>query len=234
MLEHVRGEVERRHRGLVVECRVARGLVVDALVRIAEDGELLVLGSRGLGGFRELLLGSVGLATAARAEVPVVVVRPVPEHLADRPGSGWGQILVGLDAYAPSAGLLEFAFAEAALRGSRLVVVHGWDLPPSWSSLGWSMPSAVASADMQAAEAAQLTRALLGWRERFSGTEVVAEARIGGAAAALVADSARADLVVVGRKSLLHRDGPGLGPVTHAVLHHARAPVAVVPHPVGE
>ena len=37
-------------------------------------------------------------------------------------------------------------------------------------------------------------------------------------------------LLVVGRRIRPARLGPHIGPVTHAVLHHARCPVAIVPH----
>ena len=45
------------------------------LSEAAEDADLLVVGSRGLGGFKELLLGSVGHQCAQHAPCPVVIVR---------------------------------------------------------------------------------------------------------------------------------------------------------------
>jgi nucleotide-binding universal stress UspA family protein len=229
MLAHVQAEVQERRPALSVDLALVQGQVVEALVKTACDGEIMVFGSRGLGGFAELLLGSVSLATAARAEVPVIVVRPDsgqdtgPEH------TPVSQIVVGLDAYDPSGAVLEFAFAEAALRGARIRVVHGWDLPPSWSSLGWT-PPLVQSPDLESAEAAELAKAMLSWRDKFPETEVVEAVRLGGGAAALVEASARADLVVVGRRIRPHGAGLRLGAVAHAVLHHAKAPVAVIPH----
>ncbi|MFF6881484.1 MULTISPECIES: universal stress protein [unclassified Streptomyces] len=49
-------------------------------------------------------------------------------------------------------------------------------------------------------------------------------------AEALLNASRNADLLVVGRRTEPTAAEGRLGPVTHAVLHHARCPVAVVPH----
>jgi nucleotide-binding universal stress UspA family protein len=54
--------------------RGATGLTADVLLRAAADADLLVVGSRGAGGFSRLLLGSVALTVTRRARCPVVVV----------------------------------------------------------------------------------------------------------------------------------------------------------------
>ncbi|MGY5884677.1 universal stress protein [Modestobacter lacusdianchii] len=58
---------------------VVEGAPSDVLVRRAADAELLVVGSRGRGQVRGLLLGSVGLHCAMHGPCPVMVVRPVAE-----------------------------------------------------------------------------------------------------------------------------------------------------------
>jgi nucleotide-binding universal stress UspA family protein len=60
--------------------------------------------------------------------------------------------------------------------------------------------------------------------------KVHAEAEIGQPARLLVEAASQASLLVVGRRNRRSRIGTHLGPVTHAVMHHARTPVAVVPH----
>ena len=61
---------------LTVTQRVGAGGPASVLVEAAQDAELLVLGSRGLGGFRGMLLGSVTQQVIAHATCPVVVVTP--------------------------------------------------------------------------------------------------------------------------------------------------------------
>ncbi|MFF9850633.1 universal stress protein [Streptomyces litmocidini] len=55
---------------------VVRGNPAEALTKAASGAELLVVGSRGRGGFAGLLLGSVGQQCALHAPCPVVIVRP--------------------------------------------------------------------------------------------------------------------------------------------------------------
>jgi nucleotide-binding universal stress UspA family protein len=62
--------------GLAVTQRVGAGGPASVLVEAAKDAELLVIGSRGLGGFRGMLLGSVTQQVIAHAPCPVVVITP--------------------------------------------------------------------------------------------------------------------------------------------------------------
>lgn len=59
---------------LEIEHRIVEDVAAAALVQESRDAELLVVGSRGLGGFRGLLLGSVGQQVAHHAACPVVIV----------------------------------------------------------------------------------------------------------------------------------------------------------------
>ncbi|WP_327673896.1 universal stress protein [Kitasatospora sp. NBC_00458] len=248
MLAGTADEVRERHPGVHVHTDVVLDAAVDGLVAAAEGAGLLVVGSRGLGGFAGLLVGSVSMAVAARAAAPVVVVRAAGPSgtgtaaaAAAHPGTGTGtgagegagagavsEVVVGVDAGAPSDAVLAFAFREAGLRGARVRAVHGWDLPPAFAVVGF-LPSGTEMAQLQAGEQKALAAALAAHRERHPETEVVEQVRLG-AARTLVEESAGAGLVVVGRRRRPHDFGPRLGRVAHAVLHHAHAPVAVVPH----
>jgi nucleotide-binding universal stress UspA family protein len=63
-------------RGIEVERRLETGSIAYSLIDASKDAELLVVGSRGHGGFTGLLLGSVSAACVHHAHCPVVVVRP--------------------------------------------------------------------------------------------------------------------------------------------------------------
>ena len=58
-----------------VSQRVVKGHPAQVLLDAAADAGLLVVGSRGRGGFKGMLLGSVSQHVVARAACPVVVVR---------------------------------------------------------------------------------------------------------------------------------------------------------------
>ncbi|MER7752558.1 universal stress protein [Kitasatospora sp. NPDC097643] len=220
--------VRAQHPGLAVHTDVVLDAPVDGLIAAAVDAELLVVGSRGLGGFSGLLLGSVGMAAAARSEVPVVVVRAEPTEEDAAEAAGVPEVVVGVDAHAPDDAVLAFAFQEAGLRRARLRAVSGWDLPPAFGYAGWIPPGAEI-AQLEALEAKLLSLAVAERRERHPEVEVVEEVRPG-PARAVVEAAAGAQLVVVGRRRRPVEIGPRLGRVAHAVLHHAPAPVAVVPH----
>lgn len=74
-LEKTLDEAAATLSGIEVEHRVCEGSAAVVLTEAAEDADLLVIGSRGLGGFKELLLGSVGHQCAQRSPCPVVIVR---------------------------------------------------------------------------------------------------------------------------------------------------------------
>lgn len=74
LLDGVVSEIERGGR-VQVRRLVVEGDAAEALVDASEDADLLVVGSRGLGGVSGLLLGSVSGRCAREAACPVVIVR---------------------------------------------------------------------------------------------------------------------------------------------------------------
>jgi nucleotide-binding universal stress UspA family protein len=67
-------EVARLQPGVDRESKVVEGQAAEVLLRASEDADLLVVGSRGLGGFKSLLLGSVSQQVAHHATCPVAIV----------------------------------------------------------------------------------------------------------------------------------------------------------------
>ncbi|MEU5180636.1 universal stress protein [Streptomyces longwoodensis] len=235
--------IRLRHPGLTVTMEQIPGRAGEVLPEAAEDADLLVLGSRALSGVGGFLVGSVGHAVVAHTEVPVVLVRAGEQADDERERDPVGHpsaatrfrsVVAGIDITnsadsADSADVvLAFAFEEADRRATDLEVVHSWSPPP------YSVYALVADPErrdgMARQQAARLTDVLSPWRRKFPAVEVIAHSRVGSAADHLGAAALRASLVVVGRRIRRHALGTHIGPVTHAVLHHAPVPVAVVAH----
>ncbi len=64
------------HPGVEVVTKTVRGRPAQVLVDESEHADLLVIGPRGLGGLKGMVLGSVGHHCAAHARCPVVIVHP--------------------------------------------------------------------------------------------------------------------------------------------------------------
>ncbi|WP_432138029.1 universal stress protein [Streptomyces sp. bgisy154] len=196
------------------------------------EAELLVLGSRGRGGFARLLLGSNSLTAARDAECPVVVV-PRPDAARDEspPAEGGPRVVVGLKTDSPDDATLDLAFTEAALRGLRVQVIAAYP----WPVQTWAAPAELApqGVDQAAVEHEVRTLAegfLAPHRARRPGVRADAHPVPGDAAGRLVEASRGADLLVVGRhRRRLLSPARLLGSVTHAALLHAACPIVVVP-----
>ncbi|MFJ3415438.1 universal stress protein [Streptomyces sp. NPDC086082] len=232
VLDQVRTHLEGRADRPVMEYVGMQGAPGAVLPELGSGAQLLVLGSRGRGGFASLLLGSNGMAAARDADCPVVVVpRPGREVHGEVPAGPGPRVVVGLQVDSPDETTLSFAFAEAALRGARVQVVAAYPWPPqAWASPGELVPPVI-DQDAVEDETRTLTEALLApHRERHPGIDTESYVAPGDAAGHLVAASKDAGLVVVGRhRRRLLSPARLLGSVTQAVLLHAASPVAVVP-----
>ncbi|QKV97114.1 universal stress protein [Streptomyces sp. NA02950] len=226
-----------RHPGAEVTTEQLTGRPAEALVNAAKDAEMLVLGSRGLGGIGGFLVGSVGLAVVAHTERPVVLVRAgeqaVDEHEMDPAGipsaaTAFRPVVLGLDIVSPNETLVGFAFEAAARRSVPLRVVHAWNPPPSYA-YGMALEPAVGR-EMAKSDAVVLSEVLRPWRRKYPDVEVVQQSDYGSPSLLLIDASREASLVVVGRRVRRSALGAHIGTVTHAVLHHSTAPVAVVAH----
>jgi nucleotide-binding universal stress UspA family protein len=216
------------HTGLDVSTEVVEGGSVDVLVAAAADAELLVLGSRGHGPVVGFLLGSVGQQVIAEAARPVVLVRAGNQATAEASGR---EIVVGQEGDPEdSADVLRFAFETAAARGATVRAVRAWTLPPVFAYSPGSLKLLDEAGGLEPYEKEALASALRPWRERFPDVPVAEHVEMGSAGEVLLSVTARAQLMVVGRRARRTAVGARIGSVAHGVLHHADCPVAVVPH----
>jgi nucleotide-binding universal stress UspA family protein len=232
VLDRVRADLEGLDGLPDTEYLALDGAPGAVLPEQGSSAQLLVLGSRGRGGFASLLLGSNGMAAARDAECPVVVVRRPGR---DVPGEAWSgpgpRVVVGLKVDGPDEATLEFAFAEAARRGARLQAVAAYPWPAQTWMMPGELPPPIVDQDVIQDETRILAEGFLApYRERHPDVTAETVPATGDAAGHLVAASPGADLVVVGRHRR-HLLAPArmMGSVTHAVLLHAASPVAVVP-----
>ncbi|MFF3618155.1 universal stress protein [Streptomyces sp. NPDC002467] len=216
------------------------GSVPEALRVIGAEAMMLVMGSRGRGGFASLLLGSNSRAVASTAPCAVVVVPHAERAAGAETEESAGRVVLGLHASETPDDVLAFAFAEAAARGTAVQVVSAYVIPP--------VPTMVVDApfvvippeglpeegeDAVPAELEMLrsqTERLAPFRTLYPDVRVEQTAVPGDPAGRLVTASRSAALIVVGRhhprRTALSLQ---IGSVAHAVLHHAHGPVAVVP-----
>lgn len=199
--------------GAEVGTALVEGAPVHVLRSEAAHAQLAVVGTRGLGGFAGLLVGSVAIGLASHAPCPVVVVRGDVVRTSRAP------VLVGFDDSEGSVRALEFAIDAARRRRVPLEVLFAWrdtyDVPGD--------AEGVAEAALQKIEEQLAAR-------RSLPDEVEVRPRVvpGRPAPSLVERSAHAQLLVVGSRGRGGLGGLLLGSVSHAVLHHAECPVAVV------
>ncbi|MBZ4019641.1 universal stress protein [Streptomyces purpurogeneiscleroticus] len=193
-----------------------------ALLRQGRNASLTVLGTRGYGGFAGLLLGSVSLRVAAHCVTPLMVVRrePEPPHRT---------IVLGLASEADTEAL-RFAFDEAVRRDAALRVLHTWQFPAPHGEV--ARPAQLTWEEVQAlrkAAEAVPQYAVTSLREKYPQVRADAQAVCQDPARALIQASEEADVIVLAAHRRPRHFGLQLGPVTHALLHHARCPVVLVP-----
>ncbi|MCX4993120.1 universal stress protein [Streptomyces sp. NBC_00568] len=217
----------RRDPEVKVTTEIVPDDAVDALLREGDNAFALVTGARGRGELKSLLLGSVGLAVAARASCPVIVVRGDKAGLA----GSHERILLGAGEPVTGEETVRFAFSEAEARGCALDVVRAWRRPAHESADDPALADEPARGHEE--RASDLLDTLLRGAEADHPDVRVLRVMVEGPAhSVLVRRSAAADLVIVGARRRHGHLGLQLGRVSHTLLHHADCPVAVVPHTV--
>ncbi|SCF38137.1 universal stress protein [Micromonospora mirobrigensis] len=199
------------HPGRTVHGEVFDGPPALVLQERSAEAGLLVLGSRGHGGFGGLLVGSTAVSVTAHAHCPVVVVRD------SRPEPA-GPVVVGFDGSESAKLALGFAVERAAQRACPLRVLR----VSQPGRLSTDEAAATLADDRAATE-----EAVAPWRETFPELAVTVDVTAGSPAAELVEASRAAQLVVVGSRGRGGLRGMLLGSVSQQLIQHAHCPVAV-------
>ena len=224
LLDETTERLRGHYPGLEVSSKVQPGSANDALIEESEHAELLVLGSRGRGGFADLVIGSTTLHAASHARCPVIVVPGPLIDATSRKG-----VIVGVDGSELSDAAIQFGFQIASETRERLTALHAWH-DPAPTGIGLMVPLVYDPAWVDKEEQLILAESMAGWWEKYPEVEVVHEIVRDHAVHALVTRAATATLLVVGSRGRGPVRGLLLGSVSHGVLHHATSPVAIV-HP---
>jgi nucleotide-binding universal stress UspA family protein len=205
--------------GVTVRGEAVLGSPGHVLVNASTDYDLIVLGSRGHGGFASLLLGSVSQHVATHAAGPVVVVR-------GRPNATDGPIVVGVDGSPASDHAVRCAFDEAVARGAGVLAVRVY--VPRGAGLGVDISVPVEDAEeRREEELRRVTDDIASWREKYPDVSVRVVALDGHTGEVLVGLTSSAQLVVVGTRGHGGFAGLLLGSVGLQLLHHADCPVLI-------
>ncbi|MHB9757687.1 universal stress protein [Streptomyces sp. BYX5S] len=213
-----------RAPGVPVKTSVVAEEPTSALLHASADAHAVVTGSRGRGELAGLLLGSVGLAVAARAHCPVIVVRGDKEGVA----GAHGRILLGIGEPEQCSEAVEFAFREASARDCEIDAVRAWRCPAHEYA---DVPVGAGEAEREHRRRATelLDEALAAAVAAHPEVRVRRSAVEGPARTTLLHRTSAADLAILGARRRHAHFGLQLGRVGHALLHHAQCPVAVIP-----
>nr|WSW71327.1 universal stress protein [Streptomyces sp. NBC_00995] len=211
-LNRLVNEAAQHARSVAPDVKVTEALKTGDAVAVLEAesraADLVVLGPRGMEGFIGMLMGSTAASLTAHAQCPVMVVREEP--------AGAGPVVVAVDGSPLGEKAIEFAFAEAELRGADVLAVHAWR--PDYAPPG---------AGPESAERL-LAQALAGRADRYLDVTVRHEVLSGETREVLIETSKTAQLMVLGARGRGGFAGLLLGSVSQALLHHAHCPVTVV------
>jgi nucleotide-binding universal stress UspA family protein len=227
LVQEVQQKLRSRHDVLDNTADLAVGSPAAILTELAAKGRLLVVGRRGMGRFKRLVIGSTSEAAVNQSTVPVVVV---PQGW--KPGDHSGPVVVALDDSGEPGAAIEFALTAATERNVPVRMVHVWDLPSIYS---WDAMNVAGISDEWNQTARRRCDAIADqWRQKYPEIEIEVEVRRGHPVDGLVAvaESADAQLVVVGGRRRHHFTAVLLGSVARG--QHATCPVAVVPVPTDD
>jgi nucleotide-binding universal stress UspA family protein len=225
LVDDIRDRLRVTYPHLDIKTELPLGWAAETLLEESLDAHTVVVGSRGAGGFADLVIGSTAMHVAAHASCPVVAVPELPEG--EEPRSG---VVVGVDGSEVSESAISYAFEIASDVDESLLALHGW-YDPTRTGTGRMMPLGYDPADAVQEERLALAESMAGWQEKFP--NVVVEHRVvyGHPVPALLSAASAARLLVVGSRGRGTVRSIVMGSVSHGILHRSTGPVAVV-HPL--
>ncbi len=216
--------VATRHPSVVTHVEVVRWPPALVLTVASRSAELLVVGARGKGGFRELLLGSVSDQCIQYSHCPVVVVSERPEAVS-RKGGG-PRIVVGVDGSFGSAQALRWALEEAVVRSATVEALYAWQFPPIGAFIS-GPPKGFRAFGQEIVDGARAFQNKWAPDVHFE-----VEAHMGPTVPSLLDRSRGADLLVLGSRGHGSFSDALLGSVAHQCVRHAHGAVVVTRPPV--
>ena len=207
-----------------IELRTCNDLPDRALLGESTDASILVLGGRGLGGFRGMLLGSVSYHCLHHAACPVAIIRgqdagpstDVPQR-----------VVVGIDGSATSAKALRWALEEASARYATLEVVHAWQ---GYHGEGGAYGLAVIDPDVFESSARDLLDDCVDGLDAADLSDQIQRTLVCDSPAhAILTVGKDADLVVLGSRGVGGFAGLLVGSTATQVAHHIDRPIVIVP-----
>ena len=218
-IQRTADEAQRR-LDIPVDGVVRCGGASTALLDESTDAVLLVLGTRGRGGFSRLLLGSTSSQCATHAEVPTVVVHDGWE------GDTTGRVLVGVDGSPNSLTALDWSL-RFARPGATIEVTWVWDTSPlAVGADEFFFPDAGETAELRFHHLVDMVMA----HRDVSQLTVERTFRRGRPREDLAMAAESVDLVVMGARGHGAVGAALLGSVSSWLLHRLHRPMVVVPH----
>jgi nucleotide-binding universal stress UspA family protein len=210
-----------------------RASVVETIVDYASQEEtgLIVMGTRGLGGFKRATMGSVSSGVSAHAPCATLVVRPREKK--DDAGLAIKRVLVAVDSSENAQRALEAAVELAKGLKAELRIAHVVYIPTLFWSMG--IPGSAVPTDKIEEDAARIARELLANAVKFAKDSGVVEAKEELVTDLVspyqgivqVAEHDEADVIVIGTRGNGGFRKLILGSVANSVLHYAGCSVLV-------
>ena len=231
--EHLRGYPGE------VDLRTEHGDAAGVLVKLSDQAQLAVVGSRGRGGFFGRMLGSVSSALPAHAHCPTVVVPRQYEMGAAEGAARFTPVdedtpvVAGVDRSPASRDTARHAAIAARTRTAPLHLLMVMPLLEDWggASMAW-LPDPDLLERHRRELADQLEADAETLRGEFPELTITSETVLAEPVSALLERTATSQLTVLGTRGHGRVASTLLGSVSRAVLQRAEGPVMVVPAPV--